>query len=509
MALAGPDSLPSGVEAVLRASNPWWDGRPGRPVPPFQRWPFEMILRRLTDKARLPAVVLRGPRQVGKTTLQEQIIEKLVTSEASWSKRILRVQFDDLPSLRTLTRTPSGPEVILRISRWFEANILGATLNERAREGAPAILMLDEVQNLPDWGVQVKSLVDTYDVRVLVTGSSALRLRRGEDSLAGRLTSIELGPLTLREIAGINQHQLLPIPDFFPTGTTLPLSTRDFWEGLRAFGLQNRVARDGAFQRYDDRGGYPMSHLDATTPWETVAPLLYEAIVKRAIQHDLRLGERGRRRDPQLLAEVFRLCCKYAGQAPGPATLAEEIRASVPGSTVSTLAVGRYMDFFDETLLVRLVHQAGFRLKKRRGYPKLSVCDPALRAATLQERVPLVPAALEAQPELASLAGFLAESVLGYLLMGIVGADLSWLPKTMRDPEVDFILSTGTHHIPIELKYRGAIHPAEDTKGLLAFLDRGAYSAPFGILVTREDTRPDGLDPRIVDISLRSFLLIR
>src|SRR5208282_4191692 len=83
MALAGPDSLPSGVEAVLRASNPWWDGQPGRPVPPFRRWPFEMILRRLTDKTRLPAIVLRGPRQVGKTTLQEQIIEKLIISEVS------------------------------------------------------------------------------------------------------------------------------------------------------------------------------------------------------------------------------------------------------------------------------------------------------------------------------------------------------------------------------------------------------------------------------------------
>ncbi len=505
---AAANGLPAGVEAVLRSSNPWWDSKPGRPVPPFKRWPFDLIIRRLTDKSRLPAVVLRGPRQVGKTTLQEQIIDQLITSDADrWSKRILRVQFDDLPSLRTLVRAPSGQEVILRVTRWYEANILGSTLNETARAGTPAILLLDEVQNLPDWGVQIKSLWDTYDVRVLVTGSSALRLRRGEDSLAGRLTSLELGPLTLREIAGIDG--IGTIPPLAAVGATLPLVRKEFWESLRAFGLSHQAVRDPAFARFDERGGYPMSHLGAATPWDTVAPLLYEAIVKRAIQHDLRLGERGRRRDPQLLAEVFRLCCKYAGQAPGPTTLAREIRASVPGSTVSTLAVGRYLQFFDETLLVRLVQQAGFRLKKRRGYPKITLCDPALRAATLQERVPLTPEVLEAHRELADLAGFLAESVVGYLLIGLVGADLNWLPRTTKDPEVDFVLSAGAHHIPIEVKYRRNINSLSDTLGLRTFLDRGAYSAPFAILVTKEDERPAGLDDRIVDISLRSLMLIR
>ena len=55
------------------------------------------------------------------------------------------------------------------------------------------------------WAPQVKSLVDHVTAKTLVTGSSALRIADGQDSLAGRISMIELGPLRLGEIIGVRQ----------------------------------------------------------------------------------------------------------------------------------------------------------------------------------------------------------------------------------------------------------------------------------------------------------------
>ncbi|MFQ5706640.1 MAG: hypothetical protein ACE5HO_04275 [bacterium] len=74
------ERLSPSLEAFLRETNPWWESQPMRPLPPLRRWLFEPTLQKL--KAGLaPVTVLRGPLQVGKTTLQEQIIDHLLHSE--------------------------------------------------------------------------------------------------------------------------------------------------------------------------------------------------------------------------------------------------------------------------------------------------------------------------------------------------------------------------------------------------------------------------------------------
>ena len=74
---------------------------------------------------------------------------------------------------------------------------------QRATNDNRIVLFLDEVQNFPNWAPQLKSLVDHHTVHVVATGSSALRIEAGRDSLAGRITPIELGTLLLREIVGL------------------------------------------------------------------------------------------------------------------------------------------------------------------------------------------------------------------------------------------------------------------------------------------------------------------
>lgn len=492
--------LSEAVEAFLRDNNPWWEDKPMRPLPPFKRWAFQPALQRL--KTGLAAVtVLRGPRQVGKTTLQEQLIYHLLHTEAVNPKRIFRLQFDQLPSLKGIA------DPILSFARWFENNILTSSFNEWAHKGEPVFLFLDEVQNLSEWAPQTKSLVDLNSLRVLLTGSSALRIEHGRDSLAGRISTLELDPLLLREIASLRGRGDLP-PQLSSNGNGLQaLSEKAFWETLREQGLRYHKIRDQAFRDFSARGGYPIAQARPDRPWEEIADQLNENVIRRVIRHDLRLGDRGRKRDEGLLEEVFRLCCRYAGQAPGPAIFINELRAGL-SANVGWQRVLAYLRFLNDTLLIRLVNPLELRLKRRKGLAKICLCDHSLRASWLQESIPLTPDGLQRSPHLSDLAGHIAESVTGYFLGSLPGLDVGWFPTKGAEPEVDFVITVGEYRIPLEVKYRQQIDGHRDTLGLRAFLEKTVYNAPFGIMVTISDDVSVS-DPRIIVLPLSSLLLMR
>jgi predicted AAA+ superfamily ATPase len=238
-----------------------------------------------------------------------------------------------------------------------------------------------------------------------------------------------------------------------------------------------------------------------------MADYLTETVIRRAIQHDLRMGPRGQKRDERLLEEVFRLACRYAGQSPGQSVFVPEIQQTLEGN-IGWSRITQYMKFLDGTLLLRLIQPLELRLKRRKGQAKLCLCDHGLRAAWLQEMIPLDPAALSTEPHLSDLAGHIAESVLGYFLAGVPSLDVAHFPPRGNEPEVDFVITVGTKRIPIEVKYRRRIQPQEDTLGLRAFLEKSVYNAPFGLLVTLTDDVTVH-DPRIIPISLSQFLWLR
>ncbi len=491
------ERLPAALTEFISSTNPWWEGKPGRVLPPFKRWAFSTTRVRL-DAGLAPIVVLRGPRQVGKTTIQEQLIQDYLKQGID-PHRILRLQFDELPPLRGL-ETP-----ILSICRWFENRVLGKTFNEAAHERKPAYVFLDEVQNLDAWAPQLKSLVDHNTVHVLVTGSSALRIEAGRDSLAGRITELDLGPLLLREIAEMRGHGTLnPV---LPDNGLAALLEINWWKRLAAYGQESEAVRDNAMRDYSERGGYPIAQERADRPWPEVADQLNDTVVRRVIQHDLRLGERGRKRDPNLLEEVFRLACRYAGQAPGPAIFVNEIRSTLHAN-VGWQRILTYLKFLDGSLLLRLVNPLEIRLKRKKGNNKLCLCDPGLRASWLQEVIPLDPEGLRRSPHLSTLAGHLAESVAGYFLANVPGLDVAHFPERGTEPEVDFVLTVGEQRIPLEMKYRQVIDQQRDTLGLRAFIEKTVNNAPFGVLVTLEDG-VEVRDPRIVALPLSSLLLMR
>jgi len=118
---------------------------------------------------RYPSVIhiLTGPRQVGKTTAAQQLIE-------SWPGASVYASADVIP--------PPGAE-------WIETHWLRA--NAAAEANAPCLLVLDEVQKATGWSVTIKRLWDARPKRkpihVLLLGSSALLLQSSlSESLAGR-----------------------------------------------------------------------------------------------------------------------------------------------------------------------------------------------------------------------------------------------------------------------------------------------------------------------------------
>lgn len=489
------EPLPLAVQEFLRTTNPWWQGAPQRDIPSFRRWLFEPTLRRF-KQGMTPAVVLRGTRQVGKTTLQEQIIEHLLYEEGVPANRILRVQFDQVPQLESLELP------ILAISHWFERNILGETFNTWGRKKQPAYLLFDEAQLVPYWDAQLKILVDHHTVRVLFTGSSAFRIEKGRDSLAGRITTLNMNTLLLREISALRGWG--DIPPLLPFNGVTPLKQQTFWQELREHGQRHKVVRDKAFAAFSERGGYPISQIYADLlSWDETAAQLNETVIQRVMRHDL-----GDTFNPQLLERVLRLACRYAGQSPGRAAFLRELHSKL-SPNISWQDVLTQLQLLNDTLLVRLVPPMELRLKGQKGNTdKICLVDHSLRASWLREKVPLTPEGLQKAPHLAHLAGFLAESIAGYFLSSIPSLDVTWFPARKTEPEVDLMITVGYHNIPIEVKYGHTIREGRDTKNLRAFLDKPIYDAPFGIILTLTDD-VEISDERIVALPLSSLLLMR
>ena len=123
-------------------------------------------------------ITLFGARRVGKTTLAQKILEN------HKDKRTRYLNCD-------LRSVQQGLGV-------QEAEILRYYLGDND------LVVLDEAQNIPDIGQILKILVDTYpEMQIIATGSSSFRLANAVgEPLTGRVTSFELYPLSVQEIAG-------------------------------------------------------------------------------------------------------------------------------------------------------------------------------------------------------------------------------------------------------------------------------------------------------------------
>jgi len=133
-----------------------------------KRWVDRQLdIGRLLEKR---SFFLLGPRQTGKTTLIQHVLPD--------------IRFYDLldsANYLTLSRNPG------RL-----AEEIGSSVKR---------VVIDEIQRLPSLLNEVQRLIETRDVKFLLTGSSARKLRRGGINLLGGRARVKyLHPLTYREL---------------------------------------------------------------------------------------------------------------------------------------------------------------------------------------------------------------------------------------------------------------------------------------------------------------------
>lgn len=166
--------------------NPWWRSGavPADLLFSRRRLNFTPFFNLLKDPDIRRAVVLMGPRRVGKTVLIRQAIDQLLKDGAP-AEDILYLSLD------TPVYTGLGLEKLLRL--W-----LG---DDGLEERKPRWVFFDEVQYLRDWERHLKSLVDVLPhIRFAVSGSAAAALRmKSTESGAGRFTDFLLPPLSFAE----------------------------------------------------------------------------------------------------------------------------------------------------------------------------------------------------------------------------------------------------------------------------------------------------------------------
>ena len=176
---------------TLLALNPWWTDRPFTTGVIRDR--YFARLRAYLDTREI--VVVTGVRRAGKTTLLYQCIDDLVRTRGVPARQILFVNFDE-PGLL------DGDDPIGRILETYRREIYA---------GDDPYLVFDEVQHVPCWERQLKSLYDRHQARLIVSGSSAALLDTSLSGLlSGRYLALTVYPLDFTEYLAFIGH---PVPD--------------------------------------------------------------------------------------------------------------------------------------------------------------------------------------------------------------------------------------------------------------------------------------------------------
>ena len=283
----------------------------------FRRSSADVLARRLSEPRRFIHVV-SGSRQVGKSTLVQQVVGDL-----------------DIPA-----RYASADEPLLRGGEWVAQQWDAARDAARSGDSRGAVLVLDEIQKIPGWSETVKRLWDEdtrrrLPLRVVLLGSAPLLVARGmSESLAGRF-------------------EVLHLPHW------------SYGEMRDAFGF--------TLDQYLCYGGYPGAAPLVHEPdrWRRyVADSLIETSVARDVLLLTRVDK------PALLRRLFDLSCRYSGQVLSYTKMLGQLQDA--GNT-TTLA--HYLDLLAGAGLVcGLQKYAGDAARSRGSSPKLQVLNAALLA---------------------------------------------------------------------------------------------------------------------------------
>ncbi|HNG90935.1 MAG TPA: AAA family ATPase, partial [Saprospiraceae bacterium] len=185
----------------LRFENPWWaNGHTDaeyRAMSP--RLYFDLFFPLVQDIGLRRAVVLMGPRRVGKTVMMHHSVQRLLDKGVP-ANRICYINIENP------IYTHLGLEQLFGFAR--EAT------KASSADVAGWYVLFDEIQYLKDWERHLKTLTDAYPkCKFVVSGSAAAALKlKSNESGAGRFTDFLLPPLTFYEYISLRNlsHWMVP-----------------------------------------------------------------------------------------------------------------------------------------------------------------------------------------------------------------------------------------------------------------------------------------------------------
>ena len=294
-----------------------------------------LVVPSLEDRLRvMPAVVVTGARQTGKSTLAQKL--------APGERRFLTL--DDLDVVDLARRDPE------------------------ALVGGSQPVTLDEVQREPDLLHAVKRAIDQHRQpgKFLLTGSANLLLmRQVSESLAGRASYLTLWPMTRREQRGLGRsgiwEELLEARD-------------EEWLDLVA--AQPDEPED--WRELARRGGFPLPALQLDTTQQRA--IWFDGYVRTYLERDLQnLSSISALPD---FRRLMRAACLRMGNLVNQAELGRDVALPQP-------TVGRYLNLLETSyLLVRLPAYAVNRTKRLIKAPKLYWGDTGVALHLTQEEEP-------------------------------------------------------------------------------------------------------------------------
>jgi len=314
-----------------------------------------------------PAVGILGPRQIGKTTLAKTFAAQSSTSI-----------YLDLDTAQARAR-------LVNPTAFFEAN--------RHR-----LIILDEIQNQPELLSELRGEIDLdrRPGRFLLLGSASFKLLKQSQSLAGRLSLVDMSPLLLSEI-----YQTFN-------------DTQTLWV----------------------RGGFPNSYLakSVNASWDWRA-----ALIRHFLNTDL--PGLGITVEPQLMYRFWRMVAHLHGQMFNASSVATSLG-------ISASSTGRYLDHLCDALMVRRLEPYFINLGKRLvKSPKVYVRDSGLLHSLLGIRE--VNDLLGHPSTGASWEGFVIEQIAAHLPEG---ASMSFY-RTAAGAELDVIVEIGRRKLGFEVKF--------------------------------------------------------
>jgi uncharacterized protein len=334
----------------IKFENPWWIT--GQIEEDYNEMPrrlyFDLFapLAYETDIRR--ALVLMGPRRVGKTVMLHHLVQDLLKNGVN-PQKIVFITIENpiynnnsLENLFSYSRQASG---ITDSKGWY--------------------VIFDEIQYLKEWEVHLKSLVDSYrDTKFIVSGSAAAALKyKSNESGAGRFTDFMLPPLTFNEYIKLKDLERIIIP------------AQINWEGnIQAFYTSTHIEElNRHFLDYINFGGYPeviFSEKIQQNPGRYIRQDIVDKVLLRDLPSLYGI------RDVQELNSFFTTITYNTGNEFSFETL--NIQSGVP-----KVLIKKYIEYLEAAFLVKQVKridQSGKRFK-RENFFKLYLTNPSLRSA--------------------------------------------------------------------------------------------------------------------------------